>query len=754
MEFTGERFTPEFRGDIELEHIHRYNFASLFSKNKIILDIASGEGYGSFMLAEYAKKVIGIDISTESIKHASEKYKKENLEFLVGDCSIIPLPNDSIDLIVSFETIEHHDKHLQMLLEFKRVLRRGGIVIISSPDKLNYSIKKDFINEFHVKELFEEEFKNLLSDHFEYQSFFGQKVTKGSLIAPEGKSSSFISINKLIEFKNLNESYGIKDPIYWIGVCSNSPLINDTFSSIYENNETYVDNRDTQIKLLDEKLTERDAHINLLDERLAQRDAHINLLDERLTQLQAHILSTDKKYQDSLIEIQNLKFENNSFRHKASEYETFLFFQFIKKLSSLKSKLSRTIIGSLYRNAKSILSFQKKINENKEEVQISVLRNKINGKKLIIVFPIITWSFRWQRPQQFISRMRDRGYTIIYIAMTLSPIQRLFKTNSDSLQSLRIQVLEKDIFKVWLSSFNPLNIYSDQIDGLNFKNLSKQLNSIVEEVSPKDIYFLVHFPSWFPLVSDLKNNFGGKVIFDCMDDHSGFSNTTKAALNEESNLLKKSDLVVVSSDVLEKKCLGLNKNIIHIKNGCEFNHFNQSKKNGFLNYLASKPIIGYYGAIADWFDSDLVLNAAQSYSDWNFVLIGDTHGADTESLMELDNVHFLGEIPYRELPGYFAYFDVCLIPFKIIPLTLATNPVKFYEYLSDGKPVVSTNLPELKTYEKDCYLTQDKNDFIAKIRKAYDDRKDIRLIERRLKIAKDNSWDSRVNELLNNEIFN
>jgi hypothetical protein len=377
----------------------------------------------------------------------------------------------------------------------------------------------------------------------------------------------------------------------------------------------------------------------------------------------------------------------------------------------------------------------------------------VYGKKLFIVFPIITWSFRWQRPQQLISRFRNRGYTIIYIAMTLSPIKRLFISKNDGLKSLRISVLDRGIFKVWLNSFNPLNIYSDQINSFNFKNLSLQLNAVIEEVSPNNIYYLVHFPSWTPLVYDLKDNFGGKVIFDCMDDHSGFSNTTKTALNEESNLLRKSDLVVVSSNVLEKKCNGLNKNIIHIKNGCEFNHFNQSKKNGSLSFLSNAPIIGYYGAISDWFDSDLVFNAAKKYSDWNFVLIGDTHGASIERLKELDNVYFLGEIPYRELPGYFAYFDVCLIPFKIIPLTHATNPVKFYEYLSDGKPVVSTNLPELKIYKKDCYLAKDKNDFIKKIREAYDERKDSMLIERRLKIAKDNSWDSRANEFLNNEIF-
>src|SRR5687768_2473380 len=123
LDFTGERYVPEIRGDIALEHLHRYLLAKQLVAGKTVLDIASGEGYGSSILAESAFKVAGVDISREAVSHAQAKYRAENLEFLLGSCSVIPLSDASVDVVVSFETIEHHDEHELMIKEIKRVLR-------------------------------------------------------------------------------------------------------------------------------------------------------------------------------------------------------------------------------------------------------------------------------------------------------------------------------------------------------------------------------------------------------------------------------------------------------------------------------------------------------------------------------------------------------------------------------------------------------------------------------------------------------
>ena len=98
---TGERFMPELEGEIAVEHLHRYLFAREFVCGKDVLDIASGEGYGSALLAKLARNVIGVDISREAVIFAQEQYKKDNLEFMVGQCSDIPLPDNCVDIVVS-----------------------------------------------------------------------------------------------------------------------------------------------------------------------------------------------------------------------------------------------------------------------------------------------------------------------------------------------------------------------------------------------------------------------------------------------------------------------------------------------------------------------------------------------------------------------------------------------------------------------------------------------------------------------------
>ena len=197
MKFTGERFVPAKYGSIALQHYHRYAFVlSQITdlQNKIILDIACGEGYGSELLASKAKQVYGVDISDETVLHAKKTYTKSNLTFLRGDAADIPLENRSIDVVVSFETIEHHDKHDEMMSEIKRVLKEDGVFIISSPDKAYYEkYYPGMKNEFHVKELYRKEFQNLLAKYFKNQYFFLQNNMYGSIISGENDPSIYFN---------------------------------------------------------------------------------------------------------------------------------------------------------------------------------------------------------------------------------------------------------------------------------------------------------------------------------------------------------------------------------------------------------------------------------------------------------------------------------------------------------------------------------------------------------------------------------
>jgi len=227
ISWTGERYVPELKGSIQLEHLHRYALACEYVQDKVVLDIACGEGYGSAMLAESAKRVWGVDIAEDIITYAKTKYKKVNLQFKIGSCAEIPLKDSSVDMVVSFETIEHHSQHEAMMSEVKRVLKPGGAIIISSPDKHTYSDLRSYDNQYHVKELYYDEFKNLLKVNFNNVVIYGQRIVYGSGIFPEdSKGRMFTYDLKEMGLDAVQQARfkGIARPLYFIALASDSEL--------------------------------------------------------------------------------------------------------------------------------------------------------------------------------------------------------------------------------------------------------------------------------------------------------------------------------------------------------------------------------------------------------------------------------------------------------------------------------------------------------------------------------------------------
>lgn len=224
MDYTGERYHPEQSGDIALEHKHRYLMACQLAKGLRVLDIASGEGYGSALLASVAAHVTGVDISEQAVIHATQKYALPNLEYRHGSATAIPLPDASVDLVVSFETIEHHDQHEAMLQEIKRVLRPGGLMYMSSPDRVEYSDIPGFKNAFHVKELTKDEFVDLVKKHFANYIVSGQRVLYGSVIGLEESPEATPFLSWDYASSTLEPSRGVPRPIYILILASDGPL--------------------------------------------------------------------------------------------------------------------------------------------------------------------------------------------------------------------------------------------------------------------------------------------------------------------------------------------------------------------------------------------------------------------------------------------------------------------------------------------------------------------------------------------------
>ena len=158
--------------------------------------------------------------------------------------------------------------------------------------------------------------------------------------------------------------------------------------------------------------------------------------------------------------------------------------------------------------------------------------------------------------------------------------------------------------------------------------------------------------------------------------------------------------------------------------------------------------LGYFGAIADWFDFDLIRQAERERPNYSFVLIGG-YGVEQELeaeqaplLRSIPNLFLYGHKDYASLPSYLAHFDVAIIPFVVNPLTRATDPVKMSEYFSQGKPVVATQMPELAHCADLVYLADDAGDFCRKLDLALAEQ-NPELAERRISFASRHTWTDR-----------
>jgi SAM-dependent methyltransferase len=210
---------PEFHkgGLIYAEHLTRYRSALPVVSGLIALDIACGSGYGTQVLATEAQHVYGVDVSADAVAYARAHFDAPNVEFLVGDAVSIPLPDDSVDVVVTFETIEHIEDHLGFVKEMKRVLKPGGVALVSTPNDLEFAEG----NHFHLHEFEYNELMELLTSEFAFTTSLFQATWKFVAV---GTEDSFVTEGP-IEIPTENLAPLERDKyLYFYVVCSDRPI--------------------------------------------------------------------------------------------------------------------------------------------------------------------------------------------------------------------------------------------------------------------------------------------------------------------------------------------------------------------------------------------------------------------------------------------------------------------------------------------------------------------------------------------------
>jgi glycosyltransferase involved in cell wall biosynthesis len=242
------------------------------------------------------------------------------------------------------------------------------------------------------------------------------------------------------------------------------------------------------------------------------------------------------------------------------------------------------------------------------------------------------------------------------------------------------------------------------------------------------------------------------AVYDITDDYGLFvPKFRELTERRERNLLHQVDLVFAASELLVEARRPYNANIHHIPNGVDFDLFAQvGDQNLKINSAVAdmpKPVIGYVGLVAEWFDHDILAALSERWPG-QVVVIGPVKASEAARANQNKNVRWLGFVERSNLPGYIQAMDVCIIPFRIYERTATMSPLKMWEYLATGKPIVSTDMPALDACRDSISVATSKADFVAKVEAALNKSENPERIVERRRIAQQNSWDRLFERLL------
>jgi GT2 family glycosyltransferase/glycosyltransferase involved in cell wall biosynthesis len=355
------------------------------------------------------------------------------------------------------------------------------------------------------------------------------------------------------------------------------------------------------------------------------------------------------------------------------------------------------------------------------------------GRPDVLFLPVIAWSYRRQRPQQLAEALARRGRRVFYGAIQGPGEPEAATGAAPGVLLLPIAGVRRE---------DPAD---RRLDGPALDEAFASLERAREAYGLFETTLMVQTPFWVPLARRLRERFGWKVVYDCLDAHGSFpANRPGVLADAEQDLAAGADLVVATSEILRRRLSKWNPGARLLANACDLSLFEA---------VPDRPAggetltVGYIGAVDEWFDVALFERLAALRPRWRFEIVGGREGDRPPFGERLPNVTFHGERPHADLPAFRASFDVEIIPFRLSDLTHAVDPVKLYEAAAAGRPVVATPLDALALFAQ-CGLVRlaaTPEDFARAIGEAAaaGPAQAARLRE----FARENTWDHRAGEL-------
>lgn len=302
----------------------------------------------------------------------------------------------------------------------------------------------------------------------------------------------------------------------------------------------------------------------------------------------------------------------------------------------------------------------------------------------LLVFSHLRWDFVFQRPQHLLTRFSSE-FNVYFLE---EPIYDIAK-NEESYLSI-----SKRLDKLWVLVPH-LPQGSDKKASIKIQK--EILKTFLSNKQLSDFIFWYYTPMALEFSGDYNPDI---IIYDCMDELAAFKFAPPEIIHLEKELLTRADVVFTGGQSLYEAKKHQHQNIHPFPSSIDKNHFGKARKklkqpDDQKNIEGVK--LGYYGVIDERFDYKLIGDAATLRPDWQFVLIGPVVKIDPEILPKNKNIHYLGGKSYDELPTYLSAWNVALIPFLLNESTRFISPTKTPEYLSAGKPVISTPIRDVVT---------------------------------------------------------